>query len=150
MVSQLRWHLARQGIDVQGDDKLPDIVLAQRERVRTVKEMAANSLFFFHAPAEYDEKAVGKHVTAEFRALLPEISGDLARLDDWSAPSIHKWLNDFAASKGMTLGKLAQPLRLAVCGGTVSPPLDATLAILGKTETVARIAQASARWSSLN
>jgi len=57
-------------------------------------------------------------------------------------------ITQFAASKGISLGKLAQPLRLAVCGGTVSPPIDATLAILGKHETLARLRTALRIWSA--
>jgi glutamyl-tRNA synthetase len=48
----------------------------------------------------------------------------------------------------VALGKLAQPVRLAVCGGTVSPPIDATLAILGKQEALARLLKALAAWGS--
>ncbi len=53
-----------------------------------------------------------------------------------------------AAAKGIALGKLAQPLRLAVCGGTVSPPIDATLAILGKPESLSRMARALQVWAA--
>jgi glutamyl/glutaminyl-tRNA synthetase len=59
----LRWHLERDGIQADDGAQLEQIVLAQRERAKTVKEMAANSLFFFRAPAAYDDKAVRKHVT---------------------------------------------------------------------------------------
>jgi glutamyl-tRNA synthetase len=110
--------------------------------------MAANSVFFFRAPTAYDEKAVRKHVTGDVLALLGETSEELARLTEWSAPAIHALISGFATAKGLSLGKLAQPIRLAVCGGTVSPPIDATLAILGKTEALARLARAQAVWGS--
>ena len=119
--------------------------MSQRERAKTVREMAVNSLFFFRAPAAYDEKAVRKHVTADVLELLTEVRGKLEQLENWSAPPIHELISGFAAAKGISLGKLAQPLRLAVCGGTVSPPIDATLAILGKSEALARLARAQAR-----
>jgi glutamyl-tRNA synthetase len=109
--------------------------------------MAVNSLFFFRAPVAYDEKAVRKHVTADVMELLTEVRGKLEQLENWSAPPIHELISGFAAAKGISLGKLAQPLRLAVCGGTVSPPIDATLAILGKSEALARLARAQAAWS---
>ena len=82
-----------------------------------------------------------KHVTADVLALLAEAADELAQLADWSAPAIHEVISDFAAAKGISLGKLAQPIRLAVCGGTVSPPIDATLAILGKTEALSRLSK---------
>jgi len=57
-------------------------------------------------------------------------------------------VSDLAERKSLPLGKLAQPLRLAVCGGTVSPPIDATLAILGKEQTLTRLGKALAAWSA--
>jgi glutamyl-tRNA synthetase len=150
MIAPLRWHLARIGIEAQSDTKLGEIVLAQRERVRTLKEMAANSAFFFRAPETYDEKAVRKHVTPDMRDALTEVSADLDRLEEWSPSAIHELITSFASAKEMTLGKLAQPIRLAVSGGTVSPPLDATLAILGKSETLSRLHTALRRWDEMN
>ena len=123
-------------------------MLAQRERAKTVREMAVNSVFFFRAPTAYDEKAVRKHVTGEIVILLGEVSDGLGALGNWSAPAIHELINGVAASKGISLGKLAQPIRLAVCGGTVSPPIDATLAILGRAETLGRLARARASWAA--
>jgi glutamyl-tRNA synthetase len=113
-----------------------------------VREMAANSVFFFRAPAAYDEKAVRKHVSADVLALLGEAARELGQLTDWSAPAVHALISSFATAKGVSLGKLAQPIRLAVCGGTVSPPIDATLAILGKTEALTRLAKAHAVWGA--
>jgi len=144
----LRWHLEREGVQAADEAQLEQIVLAQRERAKTVREMALNSVFFFRAPVAYDEKAVRKHVTAEVPALLAEAASALGRLDNWSAGSIHEIISGFAAGKGIALGKLAQPIRLAVCGGTVSPPIDATLAILGKAEALSRLARAQAIWGA--
>jgi glutamyl-tRNA synthetase len=148
IVPVLRWHLEREGIQTPNEAQLEQIVLSQRERAKTVREMALNSVFFFRAPAAYDEKAVRKHVTAEVLTLLAEASSELDHLADWSAPAIHGVINGFATAKGISLGKLAQPIRLAVCGGTVSPPIDATLAILGKTEALTRLARARAVWGT--
>jgi len=148
IVPVLRWQLNREGIDANDDAQLEQIVLAQRERAKTMREMALNSLFFFRAPAVYDEKAVRKHVTAEILTLLAEASSGLDHLANWSAPAIHEVINGLAAAKGVSLGKLAQPIRLAVCGGTVSPPIDATLAILGKTESLSRLTKARVLWGA--
>jgi glutamyl-tRNA synthetase len=148
IVPVLRWHLERQGIQAPNEAQLEQIVLAQRERAKTVHEMALNSVFFFRAPTAYDEKAVRKHVTADVLVLLAEASNELDQLADWSAPAIHEVISGFAAAKGISLGKLAQPIRLAVCGGTVSPPIDATLAILGKIESFTRLARARAVWGA--
>jgi glutamyl-tRNA synthetase len=146
IVPVLRWHLNREGIEASDDAQLEQIVLSQCERAKTVREMALNSVFFFRAPAAYDDKAVRKHVTAEVLMLLAEASNELGQLANWSAPAIHDLISGFAAARGVSLGKLAQPIRLAVCGGTVSPPIDATLAILGKNEALSRLATARALW----
>jgi glutamyl-tRNA synthetase len=147
IVPVLRWHLDREGIQA-GDAQLEQIVIVQRERAKTVREMALNSVFFFRAPTTYDEKAVRKHVTPEALMLLSDALQELAQLQDWSATAIHQLISSFSAARGISLGKLAQPMRLAVCGGTVSPPIDATLAILGKLESESRLARALAIWNA--
>jgi glutamyl-tRNA synthetase len=148
IVPVLRWHLDREGIQAANDAQLEQIIISQRERAKTVREMALNSVFFFRAPTAYDEKSVRKHVTADVLVLLSEASGALERLNDWSAPAIHELISGLATAKGVSLGKLAQPIRLAVCGGTVSPPIDATLSILGKTESLERLGRAVAAWGA--
>jgi glutamyl-tRNA synthetase len=148
IVPVLRWHLEREGVQATHDAQLEQIVLAQRERAKTVREMAANSVFFFRAPGAYDEKAVRKHVTPDALAPLAEASVELAKLENWSAPAIHEFISGFATAKSISLGKLAQPIRLAVCGGTVSPPIDATLAILGKAESLSRLNKALSVWGA--
>jgi glutamyl-tRNA synthetase len=146
IVPVLRWHLEREGIQVTHESQLEQIVISQRERAKTVHEMALNSLFFFRPPAAYDEKAVRKHLTADVLPLLADVGRELERLENWSAPGVHELISGFAAAKGLSLGKLAQPIRIAMCGGTVSPPIDATLAILGKSEVLARLSRAQAAW----
>jgi glutamyl-tRNA synthetase len=148
IVPVLRWHLERDGISTNDDERLEQIVLSQRERAKTVAEMAANSRFFFRAPAAYDEKAVRKHVTSEIIVVMDALLEQLSALADWSAPSIHALIEALAATRGLSLGKVAQPVRLAVCGGTISPPIDATLSILGKTESLVRLRHAKAAWSA--
>jgi glutamyl-tRNA synthetase len=148
IVPVLRSQLDREGIQTSNDAQLEEIVLAQRERAKTVREMALNSTFFFRPPMAYDEKAVSKHVTADVLALLAQASVELNRLQDWSAPAVHELISGLATGNGISLGKLAQPIRLAVCGGTVSPPIDATLAILGKAETLSRLAKALGIWGA--
>jgi glutamyl-tRNA synthetase len=147
IVPLLRWHLEREGIEAADEPKLEQIVLALRERAKTVREMAQGSVFFFKAPASYDEKAVRKHVAAEVPALLAEALTALGRLENWNAAAIQELISGIAVAKGVSLGKLAQPIRLAMCGGTVSPPIDATLAILGKSEALSRLARAEGLWS---
>jgi glutamyl-tRNA synthetase len=149
LVVPLRWHLAREGITAGEDAQLAQIAAVQRERAKTIKEMAANSVFFFRAPAAYDEKAVRKHVTPEALAVLRRLLEAMERSDEWNAVALHALIAAHAAASELPLGKIAQPIRLAVCGGTVSPPIDATLAILGKAESLSRLEAALTAWSGL-
>ena len=148
LVEPLRWHLQLAGVEAQDEAQLEQIVVAQRERAKTLKEMSANSLFFFRPPQAYDEKAVRKNVSPEILPLLATVSEELGALPEWTAPAIHAVVSGVAERGGVALGKLAQPLRLAMCGGTVSPPIDATLAILGKQETLQRLGAARALWGA--
>src|ERR1700730_14973238 len=148
IVPVLRWHLEKEGIQASDERQLEQIVVAQRERAKTVREMELNSVFFFRPPASYDDKAVRKHVNPEALLLLRQAVAELEMLESWTAPAIHGLVSDLAARKSLPLGKLAQPLRLAVCGGTVSPPIDATLAILGREQTLTRLSKAAAAWSA--
>jgi len=139
IVPHLRWHLARLGIDSPDDELLEGIIVAQRERSKTLKEMATASRFFFGDTVTLDPKAAEKHLTGDARGLLGEIGARFAALNDWNAPAIHGVLEAFAAEKGLGLGKIAQPIRVAVSGGTISPPIDATLQLLGRERTLARV-----------
>jgi glutamyl-tRNA synthetase len=145
IVPHLRWHLGRLGLFSQDDALLEGIVLAQRERAKTLKEMAENSRFFFGDAVTLDAKAAEKHLTADARALLGELRARLAPLEPWEAPAIHGVLEKLAAERSLGLGKVAQPLRVAVTGGTISPPIDQTLALLGQPRTLARLEAALAR-----
>jgi glutamyl-tRNA synthetase len=148
IVAPLRWHLAQSGIETREEGPYEQIVIAQRERAKTVREMAANSVFFFRAPTAYDDKAVRKNITPEILGVLEETSAALGRLEEWTPAAIHALITAIATAHTLPLGKLAQPLRIAVCGGTVSPPIDQTLAILGRAETLARLKTASAAWAA--
>jgi glutamyl-tRNA synthetase len=143
----LRVQLVRLGVDPAGGPPLEPIVECQRERARTLREMAQNSVFFFRAPETYDEKAAAKHLAGDSRAVLAAAREALAALPEWSAPAVHAALEALAAARGAALGKIAQPLRVAVAGSGISPPIDQTLAILGREEVAARIARAEA-WAA--
>jgi len=149
VVPYLKPHLARLGIPdaalatAAGGDPdayLARIVMAQRERSKTLKEMAENSRYFFGESVTLDLKAAAKHLTDEAQAHLRAFGAILAALPEWTAAALHEALNAFAASQGLGLGKIAQPLRVAVTGGTISPPIDQTLELLGRDRTLRRLA----------
>src|SRR3954463_7136174 len=114
IVPHLQWQLRRLGIESQDQALLEGIIIAQRERAKTLKEMAENSRFFFGDTITLDAKAAEKHLTAEARAVLAELRAGLAALPGWQASDIHGALDKLATQKGLGLGKIAQPLRVAV------------------------------------
>jgi glutamyl-tRNA synthetase len=138
LVGLLREQLAMLGIDNADEALCGGVVEALRERAKTMKEMAASGLYFFLPPV-MDEKAVTKHLTAEARLVLGELARTFTAVTDWTAPVLHALLQQFAEARALGLGKVAQPLRVALTGGTVSPPIDATLALLGQERVLARL-----------
>src|SRR6201996_5504333 len=145
LVPYLQYQLARLGLQSDDQALLEGVILAQRERAKTMKEMAQNSRFFFTDNLEMDPKAVAKHLTAAALPMLQKVHERLANLTEWSAATIHTALNDLATELQAGLGKVAQPLRVAVAGSAVSPPIDATLALLGRARTLSRIDAAISR-----
>ena len=109
IVPELRWQLERLGVRVGEGVRLESVIEAQRERSKTLKEMAAASRFFFEAPTAYDEKAARKHLTSETVPVLEESASRLTALADWRAESIHEAIQAQAEASGLGLGKVAQP-----------------------------------------
>ena len=139
LVPHLRMQLRRLGIDSDDRQLLEGVILAQRERAKTLKEMAENSRCFFTDDIRMDPKAVAKHFTVDGIAGLGKVRSRLAALEDWNATAINEALNALATELQVGLGKIAQPVRVAVTGTAVSPPIDATLALLGRERSLARL-----------
>jgi glutamyl-tRNA synthetase len=139
LVPHLQFQLARLGIASNDPALLEGIILAQRERAKTLKEMAENSRFFFQDRIEIDPKAAARHLGGEAAAALTAARERLAALPEWTSQAIHDALNGLATERNLGLGKVAQPIRVAVSGGTVSPPIDMTLALLGRERTLQRV-----------
>jgi glutamyl-tRNA synthetase len=141
----LRSQLAVLGIQTQDQKLLEGVANAQRERAKTLKEMAHNSVFFFRDFETYDDKAARKNLTAETAPALRSLNEAFKDVTAWNASSIHASIETVASGIGVGLGKIAQPLRVAIAGGPVSPPIDVTVELLGREKTAARI-EAALRW----
>ena len=142
LAAVLRSQLARLGIECDDHPLLEGVAAVQRERARTLKEMAENSRYFFIDRIEIDEKAGRKHLTRESAPLLERVRERLKSLPSWSAEQVHGSLQALAGELGVGLGKVAQPLRVAVSGGAVSPPIDATVALIGRDRSLERVERA--------
>ena len=145
LVPHLRAQLRHLGLDSSDQRLLEGVILAQRERAKTLKEMAQNSRFFFVDSIELDPKAAAKHLGSDVLPAVAKVRERLAGLPEWSAATIHTALNELATQLNSGLGKIAQPVRVAVTGTAVSPPIDATLALLGRERTLARLDAVLAR-----
>jgi glutamyl-tRNA synthetase len=142
MANALQEQLRR--IEIECSDKLlvEGVVTAQRERTKTIREMALNSLFFFKNFNAFDEKAARKILTPEAAPLLLAVTDEISAMEPWTSEAIQAGIMRVATRHNVTLGKVAQPVRVAVCGGSVSPPIDATLMLLGKERVLERLARA--------
>lgn len=140
IASMLVWYMEKLGINTQNGPALTEIVKAQRERVKTLKEMAERSRFFY-SDIEYSEQARA-HLTQDLAQPLAAVRDQLNSLIAWSPEAIHEVISEVATQHQLKLGKLAQPLRVAVTGGTVSPPIDLTLFLVGREQVTARLSQA--------
>jgi glutamyl-tRNA synthetase len=138
----LQPQLAAIGIVVEDHVRLAAVAHAMRERAKTLKEMAQNSTYFFVEPPGYEEKAAKKNLTAEAVRPLTLVLEKLAALTDWRAAAIHDIVNLTASELQLGLGKVAQPIRVAVSGTAVSPPIDVVLEVLGRATTLARLQRA--------
>ncbi len=139
-----RWHLEQQGYDLAAGPRPEDVIVALRDRVKTLKEMAERAAVWYRPLAGYDDEAAKKHFGGRAREGLAAALAELSKLDSvaWSPANIDAALRAAAAAIGEGLGKVAQPLRVAITGTQVSPAIDHTVFLCGRDAALARIATA--------
>ena len=142
VAEHLAWHMADQGINTDNGPALAEIVKIQADRVKTLKEMADISRYFYEDFTELDAKAVKKHLRPVVKEPMMLVKEKLAALTDWSPAPIHAAINDTAVELELGMGKVGMPLRVAATGGGNSPSLDITLALLDQSKVIERIEQA--------
>ena len=142
LVSLLSDRLKDRGIDVSSGPPVDDVVSALRERAQTLDEMADKSEYFFSEFEDYDVNAAQKHLRPVARDMLADVRSRLSVVEPWSAELIHAQVMATVEDYDAKLGKLAQPLRVAVSGTAATPPIDETLLLVGKARTVDRIDRA--------
>ncbi|MBK1673472.1 glutamate--tRNA ligase [Ectothiorhodospira shaposhnikovii] len=142
---QLSWHMGQRDVDPSTPPPLRDVVEILRDRAKTLVEMADQSVYFFKEFDEYDEKAAQKNLTPDALPVLQALHAALDALGEWTAEQIHESVTGVSERLQVKLGKVAQPLRVAVTGGSVSPSIDQTLMLIGRERTLSRI-QKAAEW----
>lgn len=140
VVKELAWHMEKLGIDTTKGPSLAEIIDAQAERTKTLKEMAERSRYFYEEVILSEE--IQKQVTADVVPALRMISEGLENLEHWTKENIHAVITQTVESTGLKFGKLAQPLRLILTGGTVSPPIDQTIQLIGQKKAAERLNRA--------
>ncbi len=141
----LQWHLEASGLDVAAGPSPADVVVALRDRVQTLKDMAERAAVWYRPLEDYDAAAVAKHLNSSARVPLFEARARLAALPHWSAESVSGALHATAEALGLGMGKVAQPLRVAITGTQVSPDIAHTVYLAGQAQALARIDAAVAR-----
>ena len=132
-------------VDAAGLERVRRGLDGVKQRSRTLVEVADNLVFYARAgaPPAADDKARSQ-LTAENCAMLGRLAGALAGVADWNEKPIEEAIRGFAEREGLKLGQVAQPLRVALTGSTVSPGIFEMLAILGLEESRARLLAAAA------
>jgi len=142
VAKHLLWHIEQRGINPADGPALTDVVKAQRERSKTLVEMANASIYFYKEFDAYDEKAAKKAFSEGSNEVLQRVYEEFAVVSDWQGETLQQIIVNLAESLSLNMGKIAQPLRVAICGSGVSPAIDVTLSLLGKEKTLFRIRRA--------
>ncbi|PWY54962.1 glutamate--tRNA ligase [Legionella qingyii] len=142
VAESLRWYFEQAGIDLSNGPKLTDLVSIQAERCKTLVEMCQMSLYFFTDSIEYDEAAVKKHLRPVILEPLTALYEQLQKVISWEKDHLQECINDISAQFDINMGKIAQPLRVAVTGSSMSPSIDMTLTLLGRDRVLTRLKNA--------
>ncbi|MCY7295203.1 glutamate--tRNA ligase [Alteromonas sp. a30] len=142
VAEHLKWHFNEQGIDTSNGPEIEAVIAIQAERVKTLKELAEISRYFYEDYQAFDEKAAKKHLRPVAKAPLELVSQKLTALEQWDPESIQAAINATAEELEVGMGKVGMPLRVAMTGSGNSPSLDVTLALLKQSDVEQRINKA--------
>ncbi len=135
----LRPYLKKMGLDPMQGPSLADVANVYRERAETLVEMAEGARYCFEDFSEIDAKAAKKNLRPVVLEPLQAVRDAFKALNSWDVAAIDEAIHSVAAAYEINLGKLGQPLRVAVTGGAVSPPIDSTVWLVGKERTIQRL-----------
>ena len=142
LVQRARPFMEAKGYSMTDLDLLRKAVLSLRERVKTLVEMAELSEFYFSEEIGYEEKAAEKFLKTDAVPLFEQIIAALAKEGVFDKGSGHRLIQEMAEHREMPLVKIAQPIRVALTGKTVSPPIDEVMETLGRERVIQRLKKA--------
>ncbi|HEX9023839.1 MAG TPA: glutamate--tRNA ligase [Geobacteraceae bacterium] len=134
--------LKEKGVDPGFGPALPAVVKTLQERARTMLEMAGGALFYYRDDFSYDPQAAEKFLKRETLPLYEEVATKLESLADFSQQGIEAVFKEICVEKGVKLGQVGPPVRVALCGGTVSPGIYEMIETLGKDDSLKRLKRA--------
>jgi glutamyl-tRNA synthetase len=135
----LRPYLVKAGLDPTRGPDPARVADGFRERAQTLVQMAESCRYCYEDFAEIDSAAAKKHLRPVVLTPFRDVTARFRALGEWNEEDISQAIEQCAADHGINMGKLGQPLRVAVTGGPVSPPIDITLALVGRERTLARL-----------
>lgn len=142
IINLVKHRLDKNGVVFDDSVDFSAIVELYRERVKTINELAHSISYFFQDFDEFDEKAAKKALKVSALQPLQLLQQKFSEMNDWSKDSIHQCITNITEELQVNMGKVGQPLRVAVTGGSFSPPIDQTVEIIGKENTITRIQRA--------
>jgi glutamyl-tRNA synthetase len=142
LVENMKPFWTARGFDVSDPEYLRSVVGDLRARSKTLVEMADSGAFYFLDKPDYDPEAAKKFLTADMKEHLQAVADKLASCRDYTKTGLEVFLRDVGESRGVKLKVIAQPLRVALTGKSVSPGIDDVMVTLGKDRVIRRIHQA--------
>jgi glutamyl-tRNA synthetase len=135
-------HIGMLDIDPAGGPDLVEVARAQQERAKTLVEMAQTSAVFYRDYEDFDPQAAKKHLRPVAAEALRQVRQALEGVTDWTPETLHQSVVQVAEALQLKLGKVAQPLRVALVGSAASPSIDLTLYLIGREAGLRRIDRA--------
>jgi glutamyl-tRNA synthetase len=142
LVAPLRPFMRAHGIEIAMDGRTEKAIATLSARSKTLKEMADQALFYFQDDIAYESDAAKKFLTAEALPALKSLTVKLEALEDFTEHRLEETFKDVMAETGLKLGKIAQPVRVALSGRAASPGIFEIAAVIGKQRTLARLRKA--------
>jgi glutamyl-tRNA synthetase len=134
--------LVKAGLDPADGPDPVHIAEGFHERAETLLHMAASARYCYEDFEVFDEKSAKKHLRPVILEPMITARDRLAALEHWGQTAIHEVIEQVAVDYDINMGKLGQPVRVAVTSGPVSPPIDVTLWLVGQDRTVSRLGDA--------
>jgi glutamyl-tRNA synthetase len=139
LAAEVTKRLGKRGIATESGPDVQRVVELYRERTSTLNELA-DAVEYFYQRIHPMQEVLDKHLTAEIRPVMQALAGELQAIE-WSTEAIHAQIEHAVTSNGLKFPKVAMPLRVLVTGGAQSPSIDAVMALLGREETLRRMAE---------